>query len=178
MAALIEPDRTDDSGFGWFQGIGHASVIDGVTYYNIRMSGAGSGLMELDESGLHPGPPDALDLFTPPEYATTEYWIAKAEIDSDGVLMVRLVQTLAGKDYDDVPVDLNHFLAIRGQGWSFQFIECDGYCAYARADLSPSTLTAMIRNLPDKRLFGVSLGPFVRVDSPTSNFELETEFLK
>jgi hypothetical protein len=178
MAARVDPGPTDQSGFAWFQGIGHASMIDGATYYNIRMSGSGSGIMELDESGLHPGPPESLDLFTPPEYATSEYWIAKAEVDGDGVLMVRLAQILFGMDYDDVPPDLTRFYGIRGQGWAFQIVECGSSCGHARADLSPGTLVSMIRELPEERLFGVSLGPFVRVDSTIPEFDISPEFLK
>ena len=146
-------------------------MIDGQTYYNIRATEPGSAFVRLTASGPETPPPDEIDWFETPAHAGREYWIARAEISGDGLLRLGFIAVNARPDAEEVGAALVPYLSIHGQGDSYRTETCGEFCAYARADLGPDTLTEILRRFPADQVFALGAGPFARLEAALPRFE-------
>ena len=123
----------------WVGAIGHASNLDGRTYYNLRLV---SGNLEIL--------PDAASAESdaPPSYV-----ILQAEIDPGDRLFLRFM----------APKAVDRWIkegSVRGHT-----VSCGEYCEYSKLQLSRSELIALVRKADPDELWTAALGPFHRVDS-------------
>lgn len=139
----VRPGDTGFAGLAWFNRTAYASVIDGQTYYNTRLVEGGLIAKDVGEPIRTEGGP----LLPPnPELG---YWIMRADIGDDGVLVLQvLTETL-----------------LKARNFPSREIDCGEDCGFTVYDLSPAELADLIRTEPDEDLFGIRMA-FARFGSP------------
>jgi len=128
-------------------------------------------LVILDEAGVRSPPPPDMDWYLTPDHALREYWIARADLSDDGLLMLRFVEVTKWADLKNADPALSDYVRIQGQGSSFWMKGCGEFCSYARSVLSPTQLSEIIQAFPTETVFSFVAGPFVPLDTALPLFD-------
>jgi hypothetical protein len=134
--APIRTSAEDEPITLWVEAIGHASRLDGSTYYNLRLiTGTGYDLY-----------------FSPAEGQQAGFVILQADVSAEDQLFLRFMspRTLAPLIEDST---------VRGRSLS-----CGDFCGYILLDVSRQELIDLIRSITPEKLFPVDLGPFQRIN--------------
>ena len=144
--AGVSPDR-EAEWVKWVGSVGHASELDGQTYYNLRL--VSGNLIILSDAA----PADSGE---PPSYV-----ILRAEVDAEDRLYLRFMS----------PKTVSRMVengVVEGR-----LVNCGDLCGYHRLELSRSELTTVFRQAAPDELFTPALGPFHRVGSGTPAIDFE-----
>jgi hypothetical protein len=147
--AGASPDREADW-VQWVGAVGHASELDGRTYFNLRLVSGNINILPDADPAESEKPPG--------------YVIVQAEVNAEDRLYLRFMSPkTVGRMVED-------------GGVKGRVVNCGGYCGYHRLELSRAELAAVFRQTAPEELFTPALGPFHRVDPRAPVIEFEAWF--
>ena len=143
--ALIANGTKTDGPVAWVRGTAHASILDGATYYNLRIT----------ENAKHG-----------PDSQAAPYIIMQAQIGADGALSLRFMsERLVERLGEEGRISAR---AAKG-GYGGEETE------YMLLDMPPADLVALIRKETPERLFTLSFGPLHRLPPQAGGAEVRDD---